>query len=106
MRVVKGYDWAAQASGDPMSSGHAHMIPLPPVGDGSQTSRLADEPAMAIHLGRLPPGAPLREVEIAETSDVGRTIVRAVTRQLRRRLGRMEDSFPVVHKDAMLRPVS
>ena len=65
-----------------MSCGHSHMIPLPPVGDGSQTSRLADELAMAIHLGELKPGAPLREVEIAEGHGVSRTIVRASLQRL------------------------
>lgn len=65
-----------------MSCGHSHLIPLPPVGDGSQTSRLADELAMAIHLGHLPTGAPLREVEIAEGHRVSRTIVRAALQRL------------------------
>jgi len=65
-----------------MSCGHPHMIPLPPVGDASQTSRLADELAMAIHLGQLAPGAPLREVEIADSHGVSRTIVRAALQRL------------------------
>ncbi len=65
-----------------MSCGHSHMIPLPPVGDDSQTSRLADELAMAIHLGKLPTGAPLREVEIADGHNVSRTIVRAALQRL------------------------
>ena len=58
------------------------MIPLPSVGDHSQTSRLADELATAIHLGQLAPGAPLREVEIAEGHGVSRTIVRAALQRL------------------------
>lgn len=65
-----------------MSCGHSHMIPLPPMGDQSQTSRLADELAMDIHLGHTPPGAPLREVEIAEAHGVSRTIVRAALQRL------------------------
>lgn len=65
-----------------MTCGQPHMIPLPPMGDGSQTSRLADELAMQIHLGELPPGAPLREVEIAEGHNVSRTIVRAALQRL------------------------
>jgi DNA-binding GntR family transcriptional regulator len=65
-----------------MSCGHSHMIPLPPVGDGSQTSRLADELAMAIHLGQFEPGEPLREVEIADKHGVSRTIVRAALQRL------------------------
>jgi DNA-binding GntR family transcriptional regulator len=58
------------------------MIPLPPAGDQSQTSRLADELAMAIHLGQMVPGEPLREVEIAEANGVSRTIVRAALQRL------------------------
>ena len=65
-----------------MSCGHPHMIALPRAGNGSQTSRLADELAMAIHLGHLLPGAPLREVEIAEANNVSRTIVRAALQRL------------------------
>lgn len=65
-----------------MSCGHSHKIPLPAVGDGSQTSRVADELAMAIHLGEMKPGEPLREVEIAETQGVSRTIVRAALQRL------------------------
>ncbi|MDP3737554.1 MAG: GntR family transcriptional regulator [Hyphomonadaceae bacterium] len=65
-----------------MSCGQPHMIPLPVVGDQSQTSRLADELATAIHLGQLAPGAPLREVEIAESHGVSRTIVRAALQRL------------------------
>jgi len=58
------------------------MIPLPPVGDASQTSRLADDLAMAIHLGDVAPGTPLREIEIAEANGVSRTIVRAALQRL------------------------
>lgn len=65
-----------------MSCGHSHKIPLPPIGDGSQTSKLADELAMAIHLGEMAPGEPLREVEIADTHGVSRTIVRAALQRL------------------------
>lgn len=65
-----------------MSCGKPHLIPLPPVGDGSSTSRLADDLALAIHLGRMGPGAPLREVEIAEANNVSRTIVRAALQRL------------------------
>jgi GntR family transcriptional regulator, rspAB operon transcriptional repressor len=65
-----------------MSCGHSHMIPLPPMGDQSQTSRLADELAMEIHLGQTQPGTPLREVEIAEAHGVSRTIVRAALQRL------------------------
>src|SRR5262249_33944300 len=65
-----------------MTCGHPHMIPLPPVGDPSQTGRLVDELAMQIHLGRLKPGEPLREVELAETHGVSRTIVRAALQRL------------------------
>lgn len=65
-----------------MSCGQPHMIPLPTVGDQSQTSRLADELAMAIHLGQMVPGEPLREVEIAEANGVSRTIVRAALQRL------------------------
>lgn len=65
-----------------MSCGQPHMIPLSPVGGASQTSRLADELAMAIHLGQLAPGAPLREVEIADANGVSRTIVRAALQRL------------------------
>ena len=65
-----------------MSCGKSHLVPLPPVGDGSSTSRLADELALAIHLGRMAPGLPLREVEIAEANNVSRTIVRAALQRL------------------------
>jgi DNA-binding GntR family transcriptional regulator len=65
-----------------MSCGHSHLIDLPPVGDASQTSRLADELALDIHLGRVKPGAPLREVEIADAHGVSRTIVRAALQRL------------------------
>jgi DNA-binding GntR family transcriptional regulator len=65
-----------------MSCGHSHLIPLPPVGDQSPTSLLTDELAMDIHLGHLKPGAPLREVEIAEAHGVSRTIVRAALQRL------------------------
>lgn len=65
-----------------MSCGHSHLIPLPPVGDQSPTSRLTDELAMDIHLGEFKPGAPLREVELAEAHGVSRTIVRAALQRL------------------------
>ncbi len=52
------------------------------MGDGSQTSRLADDLAMAIHLGQMTPGSPLREVEIADAHGVSRTIVRAALQRL------------------------
>jgi DNA-binding GntR family transcriptional regulator len=58
------------------------MIPLPPVGDASQTSRLADELAMQIHLHDIAPGAPLREIELADAHGVSRTIVRAALQRL------------------------
>lgn len=65
-----------------MNCGKSYLISLPPVGDGSSTSRLADELALAIHLGRTGPGMPLREVEIAEANNVSRTIVRAALQRL------------------------
>jgi len=65
-----------------VSCGHPHMIPLPLVGDQSQTARLADELAMSIHLGAVKPGAPLREVELADAHGVSRTIVRAALQKL------------------------
>lgn len=65
-----------------MSCGHSHYLPLPPVTEYSQTGRLADELALAIHLGDLEPGAPLREVELAEAHGVSRTIVRAALQKL------------------------
>jgi DNA-binding GntR family transcriptional regulator len=65
-----------------MTCGQSHYLPLPVVGDESQTSRLVDELAMAIHLGKVKPGAPLREVELAETHGVSRTIVRAALQKL------------------------
>ncbi|HVY90917.1 MAG TPA: GntR family transcriptional regulator [Hyphomonadaceae bacterium] len=43
---------------------------------------MADDLAMSIHLGRLRPGAPLREVELAEKHGVSRTIVRAALQRL------------------------
>jgi DNA-binding GntR family transcriptional regulator len=52
------------------------------VGDASPTSRLADQFALDIHLGHVAPGAPLREVEIAEANGVSRTIVRAALQRL------------------------
>jgi DNA-binding GntR family transcriptional regulator len=58
------------------------MIPLPQVGDASQTARLTDELAMAIHLGDIAPGTPLREIELTETHGVSRTIVRAALQRL------------------------
>jgi DNA-binding GntR family transcriptional regulator len=58
-------------------------MPLPGASeDVSQTARLADELAMAIHLGDLKPGAPLREVDLAEAHGVSRTIVRAALQRL------------------------
>ncbi len=65
-----------------MSCGHSHYLPLPPVTDSSQTGRLADELAMAIHLGDMVGGEPLREVELAESHGVSRTIVRAALQRL------------------------
>lgn len=65
-----------------MSCGSSHLVPLPPVGDGSSTSRLADELSLAIHLGRMAPGVPLREVELAAAHNVSRTIVRAALQRL------------------------
>ena len=65
-----------------MCCGHSHLIPLPPAGDGSSTSRLADDLALAIHLGRIAPGLPLREVELAAAHNVSRTIVRAALQRL------------------------
>ena len=65
-----------------MNGEKSYLVSLPPIGDGSSTSRLADELALAIHLGRLAPGAPLREVEIAEANSVSRTIVRAALQRL------------------------
>jgi len=65
-----------------MNCGKSHLIQLPPVGDGSSTSRLADELALGIHLGRMAPGLPLREVEIAGAHNVSRTIVRAALQRL------------------------
>jgi DNA-binding GntR family transcriptional regulator len=58
-------------------------MPLPAVSeDVSQTARLTDELAMAIHLGDLKPGAPLREVDLADSHGVSRTIVRAALQRL------------------------
>lgn len=57
-------------------------IPLPPVGDGSSTTRLADDLSVAIHLGRTTPGQPLRELDIAAAHSVSRTIVRAALQRL------------------------
>jgi DNA-binding GntR family transcriptional regulator len=65
-----------------MTFGKSHQVPLPPVGDGSSTSRLADELSLAIHMGRMAPGLPLREVELAEAHNVSRTIVRAALQRL------------------------
>lgn len=66
-----------------MSCGHQHYMPLPAVSDdGSQSTKLADELAMLIHLGDLRPGAPLREVELADAHGVSRTIVRASLQRL------------------------
>lgn len=66
-----------------MSCGQPHYMPLPAASeDLSQTARLADELAMAIHLGDLKPGAPMREVELAESHGVSRTIVRAALQRL------------------------
>jgi DNA-binding GntR family transcriptional regulator len=58
-------------------------MPLPSVSeDVSQTARLGDELAMAIHLGDLKPGEPLREVDLAGAHGVSRTIVRAALQRL------------------------
>lgn len=65
-----------------MTCGQSHFLPLPAVGDESQTSRLADEVALSIHLGQLRPGSPLREVELADNHGVSRTIVRAALQKL------------------------
>lgn len=65
-----------------MTCGQSHYLPLPAVGDASQTSRLADHLAMEIHLGRMKPGSPLREVELADSNGVSRTIVRAALQKL------------------------
>jgi len=65
-----------------MTCGSPHRIPLPLAGDGSQTSRLTDELATAIHLGKLRPGMPLREVELADKHGVSRTIIRAALQRL------------------------
>jgi DNA-binding GntR family transcriptional regulator len=65
-----------------MTCGHTHKIPLPPIGDSSSTARLADDLALAIHTGRLFPGQPLREVELAAAHNVSRTIVRAALQRL------------------------
>lgn len=55
---------------------------MPPAGDESQTTRMADELALAIHLGKMSAGQPLREVELAEAHKVSRTIVRAALQRL------------------------
>lgn len=65
-----------------MSCGHSHYLPLPPVTECSQTGRLVDELALAVHLGDVEPGAPLREVDLAEAHGVSRTIVRAALQKL------------------------
>ncbi len=66
-----------------MNCGHQHYMPLPAVpDDGSQSTRLADELALAIHLGDLLPNAPLREVELADAHGVSRTIIRASLQRL------------------------
>ncbi len=65
-----------------MPNENSALIPLPAVGDGSSTSRVADELALAIHLGRIAPGLPLREVELAAAHNVSRTIVRAALQRL------------------------
>lgn len=65
-----------------MPDENSALIPLPAVGDGSSTSRVADNLALAIHLGRIAPGLPLREVELAAAYNVSRTIVRAALQRL------------------------
>ena len=66
-----------------MSCGRPHYMPLPGASeDASQTARLADELSLAIHLGDLKSGEPLREVELAEAHGVSRTIVRAALQRL------------------------
>lgn len=60
----------------------SHKLTLPLTSDGTQTGRLADELALDIHLGKLAPGQPLREVEIAAANQVSRTIVRAALQRL------------------------
>lgn len=65
-----------------MTSDDVRLIPLPPIGDDTSTGRVADDLALAIHLGRIAPGLPLREVELAATHDVSRTIVRAALQRL------------------------
>lgn len=65
-----------------MSCDYSGLIPLPAAGDGSSTSRVADELALAIHLGRIAPGLPLREVELAAAHNVSRTIIRAALQRL------------------------
>ena len=66
-----------------MSCGQPHYMPLPGASeDASQTARLADELSLAIHLGDLKSGEPLREVELAEAHGVSRTIVRAALQRL------------------------
>jgi DNA-binding GntR family transcriptional regulator len=85
-----------------VSCGHTHRIPLPVAGGQSQTARLADELAMDIHLGAIKPGAPLREVELAESHGVSRTIVRAALQRLESQ-GLVEI---VLNKGARVRAVS
>lgn len=65
-----------------MPSAEAPSIPLPKGDNTTATGRVADDLALAIHLGRIAPGLPLREVELAATHNVSRTIVRAALQRL------------------------
>src|SRR5262249_17780566 len=66
-----------------MSCGQPHYMPLPGASeDVSQTARLGDELAMAIHLGDLKRRARLREVDLAKAQGVSRTIVRPALQRL------------------------
>jgi DNA-binding GntR family transcriptional regulator len=65
-----------------MSCGGSHFLPLPQTHNGSQAGRLADDIALAIHLGLRRPGDPLREMDLAGQHGVSRTIVRAALQRL------------------------
>ena len=66
-----------------MSCGQPHYMPLPGAAEEvTQTARLTDELALAIHLGDLKSGEPLREVDLADAHGVSRTIVRAALQRL------------------------
>ena len=68
-----------------MGCGHSHFPPLPEIEADSATTRVADEIAMAIHLGELAGGEALREVAFSKRCGVSRTTVRAALQRLANR---------------------